>query len=84
MFALLVPDRRDRDKGWRHGTLCEAQEEPNSSEPGEVLWRGETHAYDAPNNDCGADEFGKGQLRHQVDEWILGHQLPDIEDRRAP
>lgn len=30
------------------------------------------------------DEFGQGESAHEIDEWILGNQLANIENRARP
>jgi hypothetical protein len=48
------------------------------------MWRGQTHAYNAPNYDGTADEFGDRQAAHKVDEWPFGAELGKVKAGGQP
>lgn len=80
VLALLIPDRCDGDESRRYSTFSEAQKESDCCEACEALWCGETHAHNAPQDDCDSNKLGEGELRHQVDEGEFSHKLPNVED----
>lgn len=80
MLALLIPNGRYGHKGRRHSALGKSQKKPDCCEAGKAFRCYKTHTDNTPENDCDPNELREWELRHQIDEGELGHQLADIKD----